>query len=81
MSKMSHDDFLVLATARADARIKKDFNRADLLRREIEEGGYWIEDGPDGSYSFGEILDSVTAQVVVETVQPKKSAPKKRKSE
>lgn len=75
MPKLSHDQFLALATARSEARIRKDFKEADRLRKEIEEGGYWIQDHGEG-YSFGELTKNVSAGVEVETMKPVKASPK-----
>lgn len=36
-------------TARKDARLRRDFARADAIRAEIEERGIAIEDGPQGT--------------------------------
>ena len=74
MPSLSHDDFLVLMAKRGAARERKDFAEADRIRKQVEEGGYWIEDGPDG-YSFGTVQESVMAGLTVKTA----AKPRKKK--
>jgi hypothetical protein len=75
---ISHDELLKLATARSEARIRKDFKEADRLREKIEDGGYWIQDADNGGYSFGEKVETVSTGVEVSTLKPMgKPTPKK----
>ena len=48
------DEIAALADEREQARQSKDFARSDELRKEIEEKGYSIQDGPDG-YALGKL--------------------------
>ncbi len=42
------DKILILVNERIDARKNKDWEKADLIRKEIEDLGYKLEDAPDG---------------------------------
>jgi len=43
------EDMQTLLRAREEARDRKDFEEADHLRKEIENSGYRVDDGPDGT--------------------------------
>jgi cysteinyl-tRNA synthetase len=42
-------DVVALVAARNEARLARDFARADDLRRDLAERGWDVVDGPDGS--------------------------------
>lgn len=42
------EDIQALLTKRTDARVRKDFEEADRIRKEIADRGYRVEDSPEG---------------------------------
>lgn len=64
--RLTDDEFRSLATQRAEARMDKNWKEADRLLKEINTGGYWIEDDGTG-YSFGLLPDNITGGIAVES--------------
>jgi hypothetical protein len=64
--RLTDDEFRELATKRAEARIDKNWMEADRLLKEINNGGYWIEDVGTG-YNFGLLPDNITGGIDVDS--------------